>query len=73
MTQYIGLFALAVALGLAGFERCTSFSGDPPLPITLDLLQHQRYLQYLEPFPRDDSELSAGNQGRGQQAVYRPP
>ena len=71
MTQYIGLFALAVALGLAGLNGCTRFSGDPPSrPITLTLLHTNDTHSHLEPFPRDD-ELSAGNQGPQQGGIAR--
>ncbi len=69
MTQYIGPFALAVALGLAGLNGCTRFGGDPPSrPITLTLLHTNDTHSHLEPFPRDD-ELSAGNQGPQQGGI----
>ncbi|MEZ5577526.1 MAG: metallophosphoesterase, partial [Candidatus Competibacteraceae bacterium] len=71
MIQFIGPFALAVALGLAGLNGCTRFSGDPPSrSITLTLLHTNDTHSHLEPFPRDD-ELSAGNQGPQQGGIAR--
>jgi hypothetical protein len=72
MIQFIGPFALAVALSLAGLNGCACFSSDPPSrPITLTLLHTNDTHSHLEPFPRDD-ELSAGNQGP-QQGGIAPP
>lgn len=72
MTQYIGLFALAVALGLAGLNGCTRFSGDPPSrPITLTLLHTNDTHSHLEPFSA--RRRAVGGQPGAATGWYRPP